>query len=363
MRNLIVLLAAFLMTGACSQPGKEFTVKMEMEGIEGQWVTLTARSGREYQVIDSVLVEPGTPAVMKGTVDGVRTMYLGMKGSQATTRMLMENAEYTIRGTMEVPVIESTGEAQQDLNAYEEEAATLQDRMSDLYQQYYAASGQGDEEAMERIQAEYATAAEEKDAMDAAYLEAHPGSAVSVLLLRNTFYNYDTGELAQVLGSIDESLHGMDEYRYMSGILEKQQEVAIGRPYKDFGLTTPDGTRMNISDAHQGNVLLIDFWASWCGPCRRANPEVVELYNKYNDRGFEIIGVSLDSDTASWIRAIEDDMLTWHHISDLQGWNSKGSQLYGVPAIPHTVLVDREGIIRAKKLHGEELEAAVLELL
>jgi len=363
MRNPIILLAALLMTGACSQPEEGYTVTLDMDGVEDQWITLVARSGREYQVIDSVLVEPGVPAEMKGRIDGVRTVYLGAKGTDSRSRMLLENAAYTVTGTLEEPVITGTGKAQQDLDAYHGKTADLEKKMSDLYQQYYAASEEGNQEALGAIEAAYTELAEEKEAMDADYIEAHPGSAVSVLLLRNSFYNYDTDELGQVLSALDGSLHGMDEYKYMYGIYEKQKEVTVGKPYRDFGLPTPDGTHLSLSDVHQGNVLLIDFWASWCGPCRRANPEVVALYEKYNEQGLEIIGVSLDSDKASWIRAIEDDNLEWHHISDIKGWDCEGSKLYGVPAIPHTVLVDREGIIRAKKLHGEELEAAVVELL
>ena len=128
-------------------------------------------------------------------------------------------------------------------------------------------------------------------------------------------------------------------------------------------METPSGEMLKVSEAHNGNVLLLDFWASWCGPCRSANPEVVEIYNKYHDQGFEILGVSLDRDSANWVKAIDDDNLTWHHISDLESWNSKGAELYGVSAIPHTVLIDKEGIIIAKNLHGDELREAIEKLL
>jgi thiol-disulfide isomerase/thioredoxin len=126
---------------------------------------------------------------------------------------------------------------------------------------------------------------------------------------------------------------------------------------------TPEGELLKISDVHQGNVLLIDFWASWCGPCRRANPELVEIYQDYNSQGFEILGVSLDRDSASWVKAIADDQLTWSHVSDLKYWDSEGAELYGVSAIPHAVLIDREGLITAKNLNGDELRAKIESLL
>ena len=199
--------------------------------------------------------------------------------------------------------------------------------------------------------------------MDSVYVMENPSSYASVLVLRNTFYSLDTDDLEKVLTSLDPSVQQMEEYKYMFGIMEKQKAVAVGKPYIDFGLETPEGEMLTVSEVHQGNVLLVDFWASWCGPCRRANPELVALYADYKEKGFEILGVSLDNDRASWLKAIEEDQLTWHHISDVQGWECEGSKLYGVPAIPHAVLIDREGIIRAKNLHGEELREAIESLL
>jgi len=170
-------------------------------------------------------------------------------------------------------------------------------------------------------------------------------------------------QLDAALSRLDAPLQQLEEYTYMNGKLERMKAVAIGKKYTDFGLETPEGEMLKVSDVHQGSVLLIDFWASWCGPCRRANPEVVEIYNQYHDQGFEILGVSLDRDSASWVKAIADDQLTWSHISDLKYWNSEGAELYGVPAIPHTVLIDRDGIITAKNLHGDELREAIEALL
>jgi peroxiredoxin len=173
----------------------------------------------------------------------------------------------------------------------------------------------------------------------------------------------DVEELEAALTRLDAPLHELEEYKHMYEKMEILKSVAIGKQYKDFGLDTPEGELLKISDVHQGNVLLIDFWAAWCGPCRRANPEVVEIYNTYHDQGFEILGVSLDRDSADWVQAIADDQLTWHHISDLKFWDSEGAGLYGVSAIPHTVLIDREGIITAKNLHGDALREAIESLL
>jgi thiol-disulfide isomerase/thioredoxin len=142
-----------------------------------------------------------------------------------------------------------------------------------------------------------------------------------------------------------------------------ERKTAIGAQAPDIALTDPDGNIRKLSSL-KGKVVLIDFWASWCGPCRKENPNVVAVYQKYHDLGFEIYSVSLDKDRDSWLKAIAKDNLLWpDHVSDLKYWKSEGAAAYGVTSIPYTVLVDKKGRIVAKKLRGEELENKVKELL
>lgn len=138
----------------------------------------------------------------------------------------------------------------------------------------------------------------------------------------------------------------------------------IGNNAPIFSGKTPDGKDLSLEDI-KGEVIILDFWASWCGPCRRENPNVVKMYNKYHNKGLEIIGISLDKANQKnrWIRAIAQDRLTWQHLSNLQGWNEPIAALYGVRSIPATFILDKDGVILAKNLRGLALENKIATLL
>jgi len=155
------------------------------------------------------------------------------------------------------------------------------------------------------------------------------------------------------------------EYPQLIAPLKKRINTATGfgqgEVAPDFVQKTPDGEDLKLSDL-RGKIVLVDFWASWCGPCRRENPHVKKLYEKYNHRGFEVLGVSLDRTKASWERAIKQDGLEWEHVSDLKGWKNEVAKMYSVSSIPHTILLDQEGRIIARKLRSPQLEQILAEI-
>lgn len=143
----------------------------------------------------------------------------------------------------------------------------------------------------------------------------------------------------------------------------RPQGLSIGSMAPELNMVSPEGKIITL-ESLRGKYVLIDFWASWCGPCRRENPNVVKLYNKYKDKGFDVYSVSLDKSKSRWVGAIKQDRLTWpNHVSDLKGWGSAATRLYGFRGIPYTVLIDKEGKIIATRLRGAALERKLESIL
>ena len=140
-----------------------------------------------------------------------------------------------------------------------------------------------------------------------------------------------------------------------------RDSLAEGKVAPEFSCPTPDGNKNLVPQDFKGKILVLDFWASWCPPCRRENPNVVKAFNEYKDKNFTIVGISLDKDKSKWMKAIADDNLAWTHLSDLKYWDSEIPALYGVRGIPAYVLLDPDGVIVAKNITGEDLHKKLKE--
>jgi len=187
---------------------------------------------------------------------------------------------------------------------------------------------------------------------------------VSLIIMQPIINGFDTDfqKIREIFESYPENVKRTNIGKYINTVILTKGATEIGGKAPNFIGTTPEGKKLSLGQA-MGKVTIIDFWASWCRPCRMENPYIVEIYNKYHDRGLNIIGVSLDKNKESWLKAIQDDGLKWQHVSELKHWQDPIAKTYGVTAIPQTFILDAKGIIRAKNLRREELEAKIVELL
>ena len=202
-----------------------------------------------------------------------------------------------------------------------------------------------------------------KDVNITEYLKDHSTSLVSAYILyRNYAYRLTADEIEQNIQLLDTALHSTPYVKSLQAYKTVLTNVAVGKKAPDFTANDTEGKPVKLSDDHH-KYTLIDFWASWCGPCRRENPNVVAAFQKYKDKGFSVFGVSLDKSKEGWIKAIEKDQLNWTQVSELNYWKSEIAQTYGVRAIPANFLIDENGIIVAKNLRGEKLLEKLDELL
>ena len=202
-----------------------------------------------------------------------------------------------------------------------------------------------------------------KDVEISKFITEHPASIVSAYVLyRNWSYRLTPEQITQNIALLDKSQQNSTYVKELKELVTVLNGLQVGKKAPDFTANNPDGKPVRLSENLKGYTL-IDFWASWCAPCRKENPNIVAAYKEFHDKGFNIVGISLDKKKENWVKGIQDDNLNWLQVSELIYWNSAIAKLYGVRAIPANYLVDSKGVIVARNLRGEELQTTLKTLL
>ena len=194
------------------------------------------------------------------------------------------------------------------------------------------------------------------------FTKAHPASAVSAWAIsKHLLFEPKLEILEPLFNTLTPSNQAGIYGKLIKESINSAKATSIGHKAIDF--TQPDINGKNIAlSSYRGKYVLVDFWASWCGPCRTENPNVVNAYHQYRDKGFDVLGVSLDGDKSAWLKAIKKDQLPWTQLSDLKAWDNAACTAYGIKGIPFNVLLDKKGIIIAKNLRGEDLNKKLQEI-
>ena len=194
-------------------------------------------------------------------------------------------------------------------------------------------------------------------------VSAHPASAVTPYFVVKDFaYKLNLEEMKALRAKLDASLDGTMYVNQIDDFIKRMENIQVGAVAPDFTLPDVDGNPVTLSGL-RGKYVLIDFWASWCPDCRKENPNIVAAWNKFKDKNFTILGVSLDRKKEPWLAAIEKDQLTWTHVSDLKDWKSDAAVQYAIRWIPMNFLLDPNGVILAVGLEGEALQQKLEEVL
>ena len=236
--------------------------------------------------------------------------------------------------------------------------------VTQINKDFMAANQSGDQQSMEELRSRYFELEGNFKNQVAARIESAGASLGALEILRNgrildKDQNFQT--FSKFASTVNEEIPNSLVVNEFVAEVERMKKLALGEIAPDITLPNPDGEMVSLSSL-RGNYVLLDFWAKWCRPCRMENPNVVRMYKKYNEQGFEVFGVSLDRTRQDWLQAIEQDGLSWTHVSDLKYFQSDAANLYNVSAIPFALLIDPEGRIIAKNLRGKQLENKLEEI-
>ncbi|GAB3952410.1 TlpA disulfide reductase family protein [Spirosoma harenae] len=357
---------------ANAQTTKPFTVKGKInKAAPGSYVFLETNS-QPTRKIDSTKVEAGNTFTLNGKVaDGGEVLILNVGGGQKMA-LLLEGGEtlnvmadgYAMdQKTGQIGKASITGSKNME---YYDKLNTLRKDMEAKVtmwnKQVAAATEKKDNKKIAQIEQEYQAAEQDVVNKVKAMLPEMGTSLVSLFALNFINIETDFATYDALAQKFEKENPNSPHAKSLIGRVARIKGVSIGAQAPEIALTDTTGTPVPLSSL-RGKYVLIDFWASWCGPCRAENPNVVRMYNKFKDKGFAIYSVSLDQAKANWTKAIRNDNLTWTHVSDLKFWQSAAAQQYGVQAIPATFLLDKEGKIIAKNLRGEALEQKLEEVL
>lgn len=277
--------------------------------------------------------------------------------------VFLENSTVNMQINVQSKEVEVTGSrSHESLNNFQTLILPYDIKLDSIASLYYAAKDNKDEITMNKMDALYESEDSIRLSVIQEYAKHQKESVIGLYVIsKYLLYTLDVNETIEMMNNIPSTFDQSIYKKIIQNHIEILQKTAIGSEAPDFNQHTPEGKSISLSD-FRGKYVLIDFWASWCGPCRKENPNVVKVYKKYHDNGFEVLGVSLDQNQKNWMKAIESDNLVWTQVSDLKGWSNEVAIQYGIKSIPSSLLIDPNGIIIAKNLYGEELERTVARL-
>ncbi|MDR3118984.1 MAG: AhpC/TSA family protein [Mediterranea sp.] len=364
MRKLTYLFVAVVL-GLASCTSKGYTITGTLEGsADGDTVFMMEQTERQFLSVDTAVIAKGI-FTFTGVQDSVVNRYLVCRGEDdlqpAYVDFFLENGSIKVKmirteggsvvsGT---PINDAYQAFKNNLQAVFAKQRTLMEEMT------AAAPEEQEAKATEAKALDKEIVSVMKEAVN-----SNKDTPLGVFLLNTCNYYMEDDDIEQLISILPAQYQNNPNIVELKNRIEQSRGTDVGQRFADLELKSPEGNPVKLSDyAGKGKLVLVDFWASWCSPCRNEMPKLVEAYAKYKDKNFEIVGVSLDQDAESWKKGLEELNMTWPQMSDLNYWNSEAAKIYAIRGIPHVVLIDGEGVIVSRGLHGEELQNKLAELL
>jgi peroxiredoxin len=359
-RLLVILFLCPLVVLSQTVKTKGFIINGKLDGFKDGTEIKLIRNGEAVEMTKTTLSQG--KFILKGNLPEPVLCYL-LVGAEKPAEIYVENTVITVKGKKTQPlVLEISGSASnKDFTLFTKTFIPLAQQLNSVGNTINSSMPGPQRDSLMNIYT--ATQQNVQNGIDQ-FVKEKGKSTVAAFVLNATYdFNPDISILEKRFNQLDPSVRRSDAGKLLYQFIADKKVGAIGTEAMDFTQPDTTGTPVSLS-SFRGKYVLVDFWASWCGPCRNENPNVVENFNKFKAKNFTVLGVSLDrpGQKDRWKNAINEDGLTWNHVSDLQFWDNAAAKLYHIQSIPQNILVDPEGKIVAKNLRGPALEAKLCEI-
>ncbi len=368
MRLYFIPLILLFFTTACKKSTDGFLIEGAVQGDNAEGTELTLRKfgdNNQLIIVDSATVKAGKFSFDGAPVEGPELYRIFFGNGQENIPLIVENGVIEVSAQRDSLAFAKIGGTLQNDLFYDflEGSRVLSRKASSMNQDMRVAQANRDTVMMNSLREEYFELMEEAKGYELDFVKNNPNALVSALII-STILNTKAkpiSEVKELYEALSPEIKASSTGVKIKETLDKEANTSIGSKAPNFSAPSPEGKEVALNDV-LGKVTIVDFWAAWCRPCRAENPNVVKVYNKYKDKGLSILGVSLDRNANDWKKAIADDGLIWHHVSNVQYFDEI-AKLYNVDAIPATFFLDENGIIVAKDLRGPSLDQKIGELL